>query len=140
LIQRQEQSIRNLPIDEKQLLQSSLSELQSSDKAARRKAAKVLGQLKHVSTIQPLCETLKDEDTIVRTVAAEALGLIGGNLAVLPLIEVLENDSHAHARAASAKALGLIGDKRAVEAIVQGLKDKSGHVRKWCWNSVSKLR
>ena len=140
LIQRQEQSIRNLPIDEKQLLQSSLSELQSSDKAVRRKAAKVLGQLKHVSTIQPLCETLKDEDTIVRTVAAEALGLIGGNLAVLPLIEVLENDSYAHARAASAKALGLIGDKRAIEAIVQGLKDKSGHVRKWCWNSVSKLR
>ena len=139
-IHRHEQSIRNLPIDEKQLLQSSLSELQSSDKEIRRKGAKTLGRLKHVSAIQPLCETLKDEDGIVRTVAAEALGSIGNNLSVLPLIEVLESDSHAHARAAAAKALGLIGDKRAIEAIVKGLKDKSGHVRKWCWTSISKLR
>ncbi len=139
-IHRHEQSIRNLPIDEKQLLQSSLSGLQSSDKEIRRKGAKTLGRLKHVSAIQPLCETLKDEDRIVRTVAAEALGAIGNNLSVLPLIEVLESDSHAHARAAAAKALGLIGDKRAIEAIVKGLKDKSGHVRKWCWTSISKLR
>ncbi|RKU15013.1 hypothetical protein C6501_07285 [Candidatus Poribacteria bacterium] len=140
LMHRHEQSIRSLPIDEEQLLQSSLSGLQSSDKKIRIKGAKALGRLKHVSAIQPLCETLRDEDGIVRTVAAEALGSIGNNLSVLPLIEVLESDSHTHARAAAAKALGLIGDKRAIEAIGKGLKDKSGHVRKWCWTSISKLR
>ena len=140
LIQRYEESIRNLPMDEKQLLQSLTSDLQSSDHKIRRKAAKDLRKLKHISVVQPLCSALKNEDKIVRATAAESLGKINNNLSVLPLIEVLENDPYSHARAAAAKALGLIGDKRALEAISNGLTDKNGNVRKWCWNSISKLR
>lgn len=140
LIQRYEESIRNLPVDEKQLLQSLTSDLQSSDHKIRRKAAKDLRKLKHISVVQPLCSALKNEDKIVRATAAESLGRINNNLSVLPLIEVLENDPYSHARAAAAKALGLIGDKRALEAISNGLTDKNGNVRKWCWNSISKLR
>ena len=140
LIQRYEESMRNLPMDEKQFLQSLTSDLQSVDHKIRRKAAGGLGKLKNTAAIQPLCNALKDEDKIVRVTAAESLGKINDNLSVPSLIEVLENDSYAHARAAAAKALGLIGDKRAIEAISKGLKDKSGNVRKWCWNSISKLR
>lgn len=140
LIQRYEESIRNLPEDQTQLLQSLISDLQSVDHQIRRKAARDMRKLKHASAVQPLCSVLKDEDKLVRTTAAESLGKINNNLSVLPLIEVLENDSYAHARAAAAKALGIIGDKRALEAISNGLRDKSGNVRKWCWNSISKLR
>ena len=140
LIQRYEESIRELPVDERQLLQSTISELKSLDYKIRRKAVTVLRKFKHVSTIQPLCDALKDEDGIVRAGAAESLGSIGDNSSVFPLIEVLENDSYPHARAAAAKALGRIGDKRAVEAIANGRQDKSGLVRKWCWRVFPKLR
>ena len=140
LIQRYEESMRNLSVDEKDLLQSLTSDLQSLDYKIRRKAARGLGKQKNTEAIQPLCDALKDEDKSVRATAAESLGKINNNLSVLPLIEVLENDSYAHARAAAAKALGIIGDKRALEAISNGLTDKSGNVRKWCWNSISKLR
>ena len=140
LIQRHEQSIRNLPVDEEQLLQTAMSGLLSTDCKTRRKSVKTLNKLKHISTAQSLRDALSDADGIVRATAAETLGNIKDNLSVLPLTEMLESDSHTHARAAAAKALGLIGDKRAIEAIVKGLKDKSGHVRKWCWTSISKLR
>ena len=140
LIQRYEESIRNLPVDEKQLLQSLTADVQSSDCKIRRKAAKDLGKLKHTSAVQTLCSALKDEDKLVRTTAAESLGRINNNLSVPLLIEVLENDSYSHARAAAAKALGTIGDKRAIEAISTGLTDKNSNVRKWCWDSISKLR
>ena len=140
LIQRYEESIRNLPVDEKKLLQSLISDLQSLDHQIRLKAARDMGKSKHASVVQPLCSALKDEDKLVRTVAAESLGKINNNSSVLPLIEVLENDPYSHARAAAAKALGRIGDKRAVEAIANGRQDKSGLVRKWCWRVFPKLR
>ena len=140
LIQRHEQSIKNLPVDEEQLLQTAMSGLLSTDCKTRRKSVKTLNKLKHISTTQSLRDALSDEDGIVRATAAETLGNIKDNLSVFPLTEMLESDSYTHARAAAAKALGLIGDNRAIEAIFKGLKDKSGHVRKWCWSSISKLR
>lgn len=140
LIQRYEESIRNLPVDEKHLLQSLTADLQSSDHKIRRKAARDLRKLKHISAVQPLCNALKHEDKLVRTTAAESLGTISNNSSVPLLIEMLENDPYSHARAAAAKALGTIGDKRALEAISNGLTDKSSNVRKWCWDSISELR
>ena len=132
LIQKCQEPIRELSADEEQTLHRAISDLQSSDPKIRRKAAAVLGKLKHVSAVQPLSAALKDDHGIVRTVAAESLGSIGDNSALFSLIGLLENDSYYHARAAAAKALGLIGDTRAVVAIAKGLKDKSGVVRKWC--------
>ena len=143
LIQRYNKSIRELSAAEKQPLQSAISELQSSDCRIRRKAAKILGKSQHVSAVQPLCDALKDEDEVVRITAAEALGSIGDNSSLFPLIEMLENDSYSHARAAAAKALGQCGkvrDKRTVDALLKGYNDKSGIVRKWCWHSISSIR
>ena len=142
LIQKHGEFIRELLVDEKQLLQSAMSDLQSPDEEIRRKAARILGKLKHVSAVQPLCDTLKDEDGIVRTSAAEALGSIGDNASLFSLIEVLENDSHRDARAAAAKVLGQCGqagDKRTRDALRNGLNDSSGIVRKWCSDSLKRL-
>ena len=143
LIQKHEESIRKLSVDEEQLLQSAMSDLQSPDQKIRRKTARILGKLKHVSAVQPLCDTLKDEDGIVRTAAAEALGSIGDNASLFSLIEVLENDSYHHARAAAAKALGRcgqVGDKRVLDALLNGHDDRNGRVRKWCSQSLKRLR
>ncbi len=143
LIQKHEESIRKLSVDEGQLLQSAMSDLQSPDQKIRRKTARILGKLKHVSAVQPLCDTLKDEDGIVRTAAAEALGSIGDNASLFSLIGVLENDSYHHARAAAAKALGRcgqVGDKRVLDALLNGHDDRSGRVRKWCSQSLKRLR
>ncbi len=143
LIQKHEESIRVLLVDEKQLLQSAIFELQSPDQKIRRKAPRTLGKLKHVSVVQPLCNALKDEDGIVRTAAAEALGSIGDKASLFSLIGVLENDSYHHARAAAAKALGQcgqVGDKRTLDVLLNGLNDRSGIVRKWCSNSLKRLR
>ena len=49
LIQKHEESIRELSVDEEQLLQSAMSDLQSPDQKIRRKTARILGKLKHVS-------------------------------------------------------------------------------------------
>ena len=89
LIQRYDELIRELSAAEKQSLQSTISELQSSDHKIRRKAARGLRKIKlrHVSAVQPLCDALKDEDGIVRAAAAEALGAIGNNASLFPLIE-----------------------------------------------------
>ena len=142
LIQKHEESIRELSVDEDQLLQSAILNLQSPDQRVRRKASRTLGQFKHVSAVQPLCDTLKDEDGIVRATAAEALGSIGDNAPLFSLIEVLENDSHHHARAAAAKALGRcgqVGDKRVLDALFNGQNDRSAQVRKWCSRSFKRL-
>ena len=143
LIQKHEEFIRELLVDEKQLLQSAMSDLQSPDQRVRRKASRTLGQLKHVSAVQTLCDTLKDEDGIVRATAAEALESIGDNAPLFSLIEVLENDSCHHARAAAAKALGRcgqVGYKRVLDALLNGLNDSNGIVRKWCSDSLRRLR
>ena len=143
LIQKHEESIRVLFVDEKQLLQSAIFELQSSDQRIRRKASRTLGKLKHVSAVQPLSNALKDEDGIVRIAAAEALGSIGDKASRFSLIEILENDSYHHARAAAAKALGQcgqVGDKRTLNALLNGLSDSHGIVRKWCSDSLKCLR
>ena len=92
---------------------------------------------------KPLCDTLKDEDGIVRATAAEALESIGDNAPLFSLIEVLENDSCHHARAAAAKALGRcgqVGYKRVLDALLNGLNDSNGIVRKWCSDSLRRLR
>ncbi len=117
---------------------STISELKSSDHRVRRKAAKSLGKSKHDSAVAPLCEALRDENGIVRVTAAEALGTISNKESPFPLIEVLENDTYHHARAAAAKALGQFDDKRIVNVLRNGLNDSSGEVKKWCLRSINK--
>ena len=143
LIQKHKEFIRELSADEKKLLQSAMSNLQSPDQSIRHKASRNLGKLKHVSAVQPLCSALKDEDGMVRTRAAKSLGSIGDKASLFPLIEVLENDSYDDARAAAAKALGRCGqagNKRTRDALLNGQNDRRGRVRTECFRSLKRLK
>ena len=143
MIQSYEEYRRDLSVTEKQTLQSTLSDLKSSNSNIRRKAVNIIGKFKHVSVVEFLHIALKDEDGIVRTTVAEALGKFGDNRSALPLIEMLENDSYSHARAAAARALGqcaTIGDERVIDVLLKGHNDKYSAVRKWCSRSVKQLR
>ena len=138
LIKRCHESAQESPTPSGPPSQSTISESDSPDHRIRLKAVRALGKSKHESAVAPLCDALKDENEIVRTSAAEALGAIGNDESLLPLIEVLENDPYNHARAAAAKSLGAFPDKRTVDALRNGLNDRSGVVRKWCFRSITR--
>jgi len=76
--------------------------------------------------VEPLIDSLNDEDYNIRKDAAEALGNIGDERAVVPLIGALEDIEH-KVRLASIIALGKIGDERAVVPLVKTLKDNSSN-------------
>ena len=82
----------------------------------RYEAAKALGKMKSISAIQPLINTLKDNDSHVRESAAEALREIG-TPSVQYLIEALE-DENIHIRIGAVILLGDLRDNRAMEALI----------------------
>lgn len=82
----------------------------------RYEAAKALGKMKATSSIQPLINTLKDNDSRVRDSAAEALRGIG-TPSVQYLIEALE-DENVHIRVGAVMLLGDLRDSRAMEPLI----------------------
>lgn len=68
-----------------------------------------------------------DEEIRVRGTAVASLGL-GGEKAVLPLLELM-NDEDRDIRLQACLALGRIGDKRAVEPLIASLDDKNAYER-----------
>jgi len=102
-------------------------DLNGTDPEDRINAAIALGNISDSRAIEPLIETLKDEDENVRDAAAKSLIDIG-KPAVGPLIEALKDDDE-NVRALSAAALGDIGDTRAVDPLIENLKDEKVYVR-----------
>ncbi|MFB0560775.1 MAG: HEAT repeat domain-containing protein [Candidatus Lokiarchaeia archaeon] len=94
----------------------------------RRTAAEYLGDLKDKRAVEPLIQTLKNDEEDIRAEAAKALGSIKDLRAVPPLIQALK-DENWEVREDVAWALGKIGDTRAVEPLLQALKDESNEVR-----------
>ena len=82
----------------------------------RYEAAKALGKMKATSAIQPLVNTLGDNDSHVRDSAAEALREIG-TPSVQYLIEALE-DENIHIRVGAVMLLGDLQDNRAMESLI----------------------
>jgi len=91
-------------------------------------AASALDDIGDPRAVDPLIESLKDEDDLVRADAASALGYIGDPRAVDPLIESLK-DEDKWVRSSAALALGYIGDPRAVDPLIESLKDEYKWVR-----------
>lgn len=91
--------------------------LKHKNRAIRGNAAEALEQI----GVEPLIQTLKDEDWIVRKEAAMALGKTRDKRAVEPLIQALKNEDQ-HFRHDVAKALGEIGNT-AVQSLIQALKE-----------------
>jgi len=81
----------------------------------------------HFAAVEPLINTLKDDNWHIRASAAEALGEIKDERAAESLIDILK-DKNWRVSARAAEALGKIKDRRAVEPLIDALKDKEPHL------------
>ncbi len=128
-------------------------------------AIEFFGEAKSDKAVEPLIDSLKDENNDIQRLAAEALGKIGSKKAVEvlknyhsaihkgflfahigknkidsekavePLIQALK-DADSFVRWNAADALGKIGSEKAVEPLIQALKDVDSSVR---WNAADAL-
>lgn len=115
----------------------------------RVNAAKTLANIKDTSAVNPLlyCLNNKNENYKLRLVCAEALGKIGDKYAVLPLSEVLkdESESSVYLKESAAFALGMIGDAKAVDTLVnvletgRGLMDKFTFLKERAIEALSRI-
>ena len=91
---------------------------------------KVLANTKDSQAVYPLlyCLNSKDEHYKVKLSCADALGKIGDKYAVLPLMNIVEDESEAsvYVKESAVSALGMIGDEKAVDSLVSILESKKG--------------
>lgn len=115
----------------------------------RVNAAKTLANIKDTSAVNPLlyCLNNKKENYKLRLACAEALGKIGDRFAVIPLSEVLrdESENSVYLKESAAFALGMIGDEKAVDTLVnvletgRGLMDKFTFLKERAIEALSRL-
>ncbi|MDD5433998.1 MAG: HEAT repeat domain-containing protein [Nitrospira sp.] len=94
------------------------------DENVRKMIADILGKIKDPDSESLLLEMLKDHNSNVRSSAAEGLGRVGHSSAIVPLIELLNDEAWVAFFAAG--ALGKIGDSRAIIPLMGFIK--SAHV------------
>ena len=96
---------------------------------------KALANTKDSQSVYPLlyCLNSKDENYKVKLSCAEALGKIGDRYAVLPLMNILEDEteSSVYVKESAVSALGMIGDEKAVDSLVSILESKKGFLDKF---------
>ncbi len=96
---------------------------------------KVLANTKDSQCVYPLlyCLNSKDENYKVKLSCAEALGKIGDKYAVLPLMNIVEDEeeSSVYVKESAVSALGMIGDSKAVDSLVSILESKKGLLDKF---------
>ncbi|MCR4402234.1 MAG: HEAT repeat domain-containing protein [Firmicutes bacterium] len=90
----------------------------SADRNVRRRAAKLLGELKYKKAVPRLATMLSDADPQVRYEATEALRKVGDIRALEHLIAALADES-TDVRYGAIQALRALGDRRAVEPLVR---------------------
>lgn len=101
--------------------------------------ASILGRIKDERAIDPLIDTLGDQDISVQCSVALALGDIGSSQAISSLTLLLEcaNDS---LRRSACAALGNIKDPQAVPALRRACNDPNAEVRDVARKALSKLK
>ena len=96
---------------------------------------KALANTKDSQAVYPLlyCLNSKDEHYKVKLSCADALGKIGDRYAVLPLMNIVEDESEAsvYVKESAVSALGMIGDEKAVDSLVSILESKKGLLDKF---------
>lgn len=101
----------------------------------RENIAKALANTKDSQCVYPLlyCLNNKDENYKIKLSCAEALGKIGDKYAVLPLMNIIEdeNESSVYVKESAVSALGMIGDIQAVDSLVAILESKKGFLDKF---------
>lgn len=91
-------------------------------------AVETLGMMGDLRAVEPLIESLKDENESVRAQAAKALGRMGGSRAIEPLIASLK-DPYEYTGGTAAEELGKLGATQAVEPLIAALKGGKKYVR-----------
>jgi len=120
------------------LMKSKLSSrIQDSDQLTRIRVniTKALANTKDSGAVYPLlyCLNSKEENYKVKLSCADALGKIGDKYAVLPLMNVVEDETEhsAYVKESAISALGMLGDSKAVDSLVSILESKKGFMDKF---------
>ncbi len=96
---------------------------------------KALANTKDSQAVYPLlyCLNNKDENYKVKLSCADALGKIGDRYAVLPLMNIVEDESESsvYVKESAVSALGMLGDEKAVDSLVFILESKKGFLDKF---------
>lgn len=101
---------------EKPAFEPLLKATKDGDKQVRTAAVRALGKVKDTRVIAPLIEAIRAKDDIIRSAAADALKETG-ELAVMPLVDLIKQEQDAGTLQRAIQALGDLGDKRAVGAL-----------------------
>lgn len=96
--------------------------LQDSNEIVRATAVYSIIYLPSDEAAQSLLPLLPDKSILVRKETAYALGKTRSQLAVQPLLRILQSDKELEVRIAAAVALGEIGDIRAINELVKILQ------------------
>jgi HEAT repeat protein len=104
-------------LDREAVVQVLTQVLNSQDSNLRCQAAETLVKLDPDYGVRQILPYLETPDSTLRWVICGLLSTHGDKKAVLPLVNVLQNDSEADVRMLAAFALGRIGDQRAISAL-----------------------
>ena len=85
---------------------------------------------------EELVNGLEDESRESRLAAIQAVGMVRSELAVVQLIDVLDNSDYQDERLAATMSLGFIGDSRAIPKLNELLEDDEPNIR---WDSAIAL-
>ena len=102
---------------------------------ARAMCAKVIVGFKDTSAVGALlyCLNNKNENYKVRLACADALGRIGDRYAVMPLINVVqdEDEKSVYVQESATFALGMLGDSSAIDPLISIMEAKQGLIGKF---------
>lgn len=85
---------------------------------------------------EDLVNGLKDDSRESRLAAIQAVGMVRSELAVVQLIDVIDNSDYQDERLAATMSLGFIGDSRAIPKLNELLEDDEPNIR---WDSAIAL-
>lgn len=132
-----DKSSRPVLIDSLVMKDKLSQRISDSDSVARLRVyiTKVLANTKDSQVVYPLlyCLNSKEENYKVKLSCAEALGKIGDKYAVLPLMNIVEDEAESsiYVKESAVSALGMIGDEKAVDSLVSILESKKGFLDKF---------
>jgi HEAT repeat protein len=92
--------------------------LSDTDPVVRQKSARLIGHIGIKKGVDPLLESLKDDDWRVRLQSAYSLGLIGQKSRVVDALIYALTDENSHVQAAAVTALGDLGSKDSIEPLM----------------------
>lgn len=105
----------------------------------REDAIRILGKIKDIRAVSPICDALLYSDWMsIRSAAATALGEMGYDEALPALLEGL-GDFEAPVRANVAEALGELGNEKAIPTLIESMRHEKGWNVRHMANALAKI-